>query len=272
MLDWSDGRMLYFNLHGLTGGPNWYGQAANGRPDDPLPVAISPAHITDLEPAAICVTEACYGAEIIGRSASDSMALRFLSRGTLAFVGCTVTAYGAVALPLGGADVLVQQIFQNLRRGQPIGRAVLLARDWMARQTVDRQGYLDPDDAKTLLSFVLLGDPWASPYAKPLLQSKMALPAIEPIIAQRRPVQAGSLPAATAEVAQKLVAKFAPQFARSAFTAQGQGRPDRIAKGQAGAVVFSASVALPTEDGRRFEQFARVTMAHGALSKMLLSR
>lgn len=272
MLDWSDGRMLYFNLHGLTGGPNWYGQAAKGRPDDPLPVAITPAHITDLEPAAICVTEACFGAEIVGRSPTDSMALRFLSRGALAFVGCTATAYGAVALPLGGADVLVQQTFQSLRRGQPIGRAVLLARDWMARQTVDRQGYLDPDDAKTLLSFILLGDPWASPYAKPILQSKMALPAIEPIVAQHRPVVAGTLPAATAEMAQKLVAKFAPQFARSSFTAQGQGRPDRIAKGQAGSVVFSASVALPTEDGRRFEQVARVTMAHGAVSKMLLSR
>ena len=271
-LDWSDGRMLYFNLHGLTGGPNWYGQATGGRPDDPLPVALTPAHITDLEPAAICVTEACYGAEIIGRSPSDSMALRFLSRGALAFVGCTVTAYGAVELPLGGADVLVQQIFVNLRRGQPVGRAVLLARDWMARETINRQGYLDPDDAKTLLSFVLLGDPWASPYAKPVLQSKMALPAIEPVVAQRRPVQAGTLPPTTAEMAQRLVAKIAPQFARAPFTAQGQGRPDRIAKGQAGAVVFSASVALPTEDGRRFEQFARVTVAHGVLSKMLLSR
>jgi hypothetical protein len=142
----------------------------------------------------------------------------------------------------------------------------------MARETINRQGYLDPDDAKTLLSFVLLGDPWASPYAKPVLQSKMTLPAIEPVVAQRRPVQAGTLPPTTAEMAQRLVAKIAPQFARAPFTAQGQGRPDRIAKGQAGAVVFSASVALPTEDGRRFEQFARITVAHGVLSKMLLSR
>lgn len=270
--DWSDGRILFFNLHGLTGGANWYGQAATARPDAPLPIAVTPADVVDLEPATICVTEACYGAEIVGRSPRDSMALRFLSRGALALVGCTVTAYGAVALPLGGADVLAQQLFQYLRRGQPIGRALLLARDWMAREAVREQGYLDPDDAKTLLSFVLLGDPWASPYAKPLLQAKMALPAIEPILAQRRPVLAGSVSPGATDLAQRLVAQLAPRFARVPLTAQGQGRPDRIAKGQAGSVVFSAAIVMPTEDGRRVQQVARVTIAHGVAKKVLLSR
>ena len=270
--DLSAGRILYFNLHGLSGSPHWYGQAVNARPDTPLPVAITPAQVTDLEPAAICVTEACYGAEVVGRSAGDALALRFLSRGALAFVGCTVTAYGAVSLPLGGADILTQQLFLHLRRGQPIGRALLLARDGMAREAVAQQGYLDPDDAKTLLSFVLLGDPWASPYAKPLLQTKMALPAIEPVIAQRRPVQAGTVSPSAVEQAKQLVAKIAPQFARAPWTALGQGRPERIAKGQAGAVVFSAAVPTITEDGLQCEQIARVTVSHGAASKVIFSR
>ncbi len=266
------GKLLFFNLHGLPGGPNWYGQAANASPDDPLPVALTPADIGELEPATICVTEACFGAEVMARSVGDAMALRLLDRGALALVGSTATAYGSVGLPLGGADILAQQVFLNLRRGQPIGRALLLARDWLARETVERQGYLDPDDAKTLLSFVLLGDPWATPYAKPVMQAKLGLPAIVPIIAQRRPVQMAAIPAASTELVQKLVAKVAPQFAHARITALGQGRPDRIAKGQAGALVFSAAADATTVDGRRLEQIARITLSHGTARKVLLTR
>ena len=272
MPDWATSRILFFNLHGLPGGPNWYGQSAGAVLNEPLPVAITPSEVYDLEPASICFSEACFGAEVMGRSATNSMALRFLARGVLAFVGSTATSYGSVALPLGGADILAQQVFQNLRRGQPIGRALLLARDWMARETVERQGYLDPDDAKTLLSFVLLGDPWATPYAKPATQSKLALPALEPVVALRRPMQVASVSPAAAELAQKLVAKIAPQLARAPLVALGQGRPDRIAKGQAGAIVFSASEEIPTVDGRHAQQIARITVAHGAARKVLLSR
>ena len=266
------GKLLFFNLHGLSGGPNWYGQAANASPDDPLPVALTPNDVGELEPATICFTEACFGAEVMARSVADSMPLRLLDRGALAFIGSTATAYGSVGLPLGGADILAQQVFMNLRRGQPIGRALLLARDWLARETVERQGYLDPDDAKTLLSFVLLGDPWATPYAKPVMQAKLGLPAIVPIIAQRRPVQMAAIPAASTELVQKLVAKVAPQFAHARITALGQGRPDRIAKGQAGALVFSAAADVTTVDGRRLEQIARITLSHGTARKVLLTR
>ncbi len=271
-VDWRSGRILYFNLHGLPGGPNWYGQISGAASDEPLPVALTPPDVDELVPGTICVTEACYGAEIMGRSAGDAMALRFLERGSLAFIGCTATAYGAIRLPLGGADVLVQQIFQNLRRGQPIGRAMLLARDWMARITLEQQGYLDPDDAKTLLSFVLLGDPWASPYVKPVTESKIELPAISPIIATRMPVGATTIAPGTIDIARKLIAKLAPQFSRSTFVAAGQGRPDRAPKGAAGTLVFSAATDLATRDGRRGPQIARVTIAHGVAKKVLLSR
>jgi hypothetical protein len=270
------GRLLYFNLHGLPGGANWYGQAINAGPDEALPVALTPAHIAELEPGTICMTEACYGAEVMNRSTTNAMGLRLLERGALAFVGSTATSYGAVSLPLGGADILTQQVFVNLRRGQSIGRALLLARDTMARETVAQQGYLDPDDAKTLLSFVLLGDPWASPYAQSprgqQRQAKGTLPEIEPIMAVRLPVQAGTIPPSAEALAHRLVAKLPPQFAHAHITAVGQGRPDRIAKGQAGALVFSAEARVQTEDGRRAAQIARITVAHGAARKILLTR
>lgn len=267
-----DARLLYFNLHGLSGGPNWYGQPSDGDVGAPLPVAFGATDIKSISPATICMTEACFGAEIVGRTANDAIALRMLQSGALAVVGSTATAYGAVTLPLGGADLLIQQTMQNLRRGHPLGQAVALARDWMAREMVQRQGYLDPDDAKTLLSFVLLGDPWATPYTKPVLERKTALPQIRPIVVQRQPLAANLVAPAAVQVAKQMIAKAAPSLARASLTAVGQGRPDKIAKGQASAVVFSASEALPTIDGQRLERIARVTVAGGAARKFLLSR
>jgi hypothetical protein len=268
----SDSRVLYFNVHGIQGGPNWYGQAGDGDPDTPLPVALTPEDIGAISHATICVSEACFGAEIVGRSPRDAVALRMIDQGALAFVGSTVTAYGAVSLPLGGADLLTQQLFQNLRRGYPVGRALALARDWMAREMVQRQGYLDPDDAKTLLSFVILGDPWATPYTRPALERKTAQPQITPVVAQRRPVAVDLVAPGAVQVARKMIAKVAPSLSRAAITAVGQARPDRIAKGLATAVVFSASDTLRTYDGRTIEQIARVTVAGAEARKVLLSR
>ncbi|WP_026369777.1 hypothetical protein [Kallotenue papyrolyticum] len=267
-----DCRVLYFNVHGIQGGPNWYGQPREGDPDASLPVALTPEGIGRLSPAAICVSEACFGADIVGRSARDAIALRLLEQGALAFIGSTVTAYGAVALPLGGADLLVQQVFQNLRRGYPLGRALALARDWMAREMVQRQGYLDPDDAKTLLSFVLLGDPWATPYTRPALERKTVPQQVRPVVAQRRPVPADLIAPPAAHLARALIAKVAPHLARAPLSAAGQARPDRIAKGLASALVFSARDRLRTDDGRVVEQIARVTVSGAEARKILLSR
>lgn len=267
----SDGRLLYFNLHGLPGGPNWYGQAGDAPPDTPLPVALTPDDIGAVAPAMICISEACYGAEIINRTPTDAIALRLLDSGALAFVGSTVTAYGAVGLPLGGADLLTQQTLQNLRRGHPLGRAVALARDWMAREVVQRQGYLDPDDAKTLLSFVILGDPWATPYARPVLERKAALPHQKLMVVQRQPIAPNFVAPASIASARQMIAKVAPNLARVTLTVLGQGRPDRIAKGQAGAIVFSATDVLATSDGQSLPQIARVTVTGGEARKLLLS-
>lgn len=270
--DWSNGRMLFFNLHGLSGGPNWYGQSAGASSSEPLPIAMTPGGIAELAPATICVSEACYGAEIMGRSPGDAIALRFLQQGALAFIGSTTTAYGAVKLPLGGADILAQQVFHNLRRGYPIGRALLLARDTMARLGIEEQGYLDPDDAKTLLSFVLLGDPWANPYVQSPVEPKSAAPAIEPVIAHREHLHLTAVSPAAAELARHLLAKIAPQFARVPLIAAGQSHPQHVAKGPGETYVFSADAQFITADGRHSEQIARVTVAHGIVQKVIQSR
>lgn len=270
---WSEeSRVLYFNLHGLPGGANWYGQAADAPSEATLPLALTPGDVGEIAAASIVLTEACYGAEITGRSPANQLALRLLERGALAVVGSTVTSYGSVALPLGGADLLMQQTLFNLRRGYTIGQSLLLARDWMARETVDRQGYLDPDDAKTLLSFVLLGDPWATPYARPVLERKAVLPRVQPVVVQRRALAAELVAPQAISAARQVFAKIAPDLGRASLTALGQGKPDRMAKGVVSAVVFSASDSLPTVDGRRLSRIARVTVMGSEARKLLLSR
>ncbi len=270
---WNEQRLLYFNLHGLPGGSNWYGQAADASPNEPLPVALTPRDVVGLHPNAICVSEACYGAEIVGRSTQDALSLRLLASNALAFVGSTATSYGSIGLPLGGADILVNHLLANLRRGHPVGRALLLARDGLARSAALGQGYLDPDDAKTLLSFVLLGDPWATPYARPVVEAKAALPALSAPLVRRQPLPLGILPAQSLAVARRLISKFVPYLQEAPLAADGQGRLNRIAKGGAGdTLVFSAQRSFMTADGRTGNHVARLTISDDTLRKLLITR
>lgn len=153
----------YFNLHGVRGGPYWYGhQSASGGPDDELlfPIALTPHNLAWLEvPAGVVFSEACYGAEVNGRSPQDSIALGFLGAGARAFVGSTAMAYGSLSTPLSGADLLARFFWLGLLEGHPVGEALRRAKLGLVEEMGQRQGYLDAEDQKTLLSFVLYGDP-----------------------------------------------------------------------------------------------------------------
>ncbi|MGD0707639.1 MAG: C25 family cysteine peptidase [Anaerolineaceae bacterium] len=160
----------YFNLHGLADGAEWYGQR------DPVdsssvidyPVAIKP---TDLvkngRVPQVVFSEACYGANITQKSENESMALRFSSLGTLALVGSTCIAYGSVVTPLIGADLLGSLFWKHLQSGRFVGDALMQAKIDLAREMGKRQGYLDGEDQKTLISFVLYGEPLMQMVNKP---------------------------------------------------------------------------------------------------------
>ncbi|WP_299028752.1 C25 family cysteine peptidase [uncultured Thermanaerothrix sp.] len=152
----------YYNLHGLIDGAEWYGQKD---PHDPTPgpdypVALTPGDLVKNGKAPrIVFSEACYGGHILGKSDQDSIALRFLDIGTLAFVGSTSISYGAVQSPLVGADLLGYYFWNGLRAGYSAGEALLLAKIALVREMNRRQGFLDGEDQKTLISFTLYGDP-----------------------------------------------------------------------------------------------------------------
>lgn len=172
-------QVAYFNLHGLEDTAEWYGQRdPQTTPSGPdYPVALRTTDIVNSGRAPqIVYTEACYGAHIAGKTADSAMALKFLESGSKAVVGSTVTSYGSVTTPLIAADLLGQTFWKLLNEGYPVGEALRRAKIAMAHTMHRRQGYLDGEDQKTLIAFVLYGDPLAQASVEGNLSKRMLRP------------------------------------------------------------------------------------------------
>jgi hypothetical protein len=162
------GRFAYFNLHGLPDTDEWYGQKDPAEPGDSpdFPLALRAAdiqlngfHGTQSASPEVIFTESCYGAHIQGKTIQDAISLRFLASGCRAVVGSTCISYGSISSPLIAADLLGHTFWHYLKEGQPVGEALRRAKIHLAREMYKRQGYLDGEDQKSLLSFILYGDP-----------------------------------------------------------------------------------------------------------------
>ncbi len=154
----------YFNLHGLPDGAEWYGQkdSSDSSTESDYPVALSPKNLAkNGKSPQVVFSEACYGANILQKKEDEALALKFLSIGCKAFVGSSVIAYGSVTTPLIGADLLGSYFWKYLRDGLTVGEALLQAKVAVVQEMNQRQGFLDGEDQKTLISFMLLGDPLA---------------------------------------------------------------------------------------------------------------
>jgi hypothetical protein len=184
-------RLSYFNLHGIEDGADWYGQRDSLFPADyPLfPIALRPEDLSPTESAnAVVFTEACYGANILGKNTDTSIALRFLASRALALVGSTNISYGSIAPPLLGADLVGRHFWEGMMANMTIGDALRYAKIELAKEMQEQQGYLDGEDQKTLISFVLYGDPTLPATAihngtPPLAVSKDIRP---PVICRKR--------------------------------------------------------------------------------------
>lgn len=155
----------YFNLHGLVDSAEWYGQRDMAiTPDGPdYPVALKPEDLfRSSQENGIVFSEACYGGHISGKGEEDSIALKFLATGSACVVGSTCTSYGAVTVPLIGADLLAFHFLKHLELGMASGEALYQARIDFIKEMQKRQGYLDGEDQKTLISFVMYGNPFAT--------------------------------------------------------------------------------------------------------------
>ncbi len=155
----------YYNLHGVEDSENWYGQKdVNDRgPGPDYPVALSPSNLVKNGHAPqVVFSEACYGGYVVDKDEEKSIALKFAGIGVLAVVASTCIAYGSVNTPLIGADLLSSLFWKYLGMGMTVGEAFVQAKVDLSREMNKRQGYLDGEDQKTLISFVLYGDPLVS--------------------------------------------------------------------------------------------------------------
>ena len=164
------GELGYFNLHGLVDAAEWFGQRDPALPGPDYPVALRPQDIqarrwrrSKGNLPQVVFTEACYGLHIQERNLEDSIALKFLEAGCLAIVGSTCITYGSVDRPLSAADLLANSFWRYIRSGMTAGEALRQAKIYLASEMNRRQDFLDGEDQKTLISFILYGDPLAQP-------------------------------------------------------------------------------------------------------------
>ena len=173
------GKLGYFNLHGLPDALEWYGQRDPDDLDDgsDYPIALRPQDIgkngkvNGNSTPQVVFSEACYGLHIQEKDVDEAIAMRFLKSGCKAVIGSTCMSYGSISTPLIGADLLGYAFWNFLHDGLPVGEALKKAKAHLAREMHQRQGYLDGEDQKTLISFILLGDPLVKPFNS-LVESK----------------------------------------------------------------------------------------------------
>jgi tetratricopeptide (TPR) repeat protein len=282
----------YFNLHGLKDAAEWYGQrdpteVSNG-PD--YPVALEPQDIQGFSETdqayQVIFSEACYGAHIQGKTAADSIALKFLAAGTQAFVGSTCMAYGAIAQPLTASDLLAKSFWSYLRDGLSAGDALLRAKINLAREMHQRQGYLDGEDQKTLISFLLYGDPMTQPelrgrHAKALLRPTKPETLIKTVREEAvNPASGNPIPPEVVDYVRHVVAQYLPgmEDARLRYSQERTEGQANVLGAKSQTVVHTGRnlVTLSKQVARSehiHNHYARLTLdAHGNLVKLAISR
>jgi len=155
-------KCAYFNLHGLANTSEWYGQrdfsSVSDGPD--FPVALSAKNISKfINNIDLVYTEACYGGNILDKKIDESIALQLISIKCQGIVGSTCISYGSVFTPLIGGDLLGFVFWKYIKDGYSFGASLMQAKIGLVKVMMQRQGFLDGEDQKTLLSFVLYGDP-----------------------------------------------------------------------------------------------------------------
>jgi hypothetical protein len=217
----SNPKYAYFNLHGMQDTPEWYGQKDFRVPSQgpEYPIALVPDLFSEKVPAPeFVLSEACYGGNIIGKTGHNAMCMSFLEHGTRAFIGSTTIAYGSVSKPLIAADLLAQDYWRFLLSGDSAGYALMRAKINLAKSMTQNQGYLDGEDQKTILSFVLYGDPLASKAGLKKLAKPKIRPAKSPVIKtlsdsrEETIVKPSEMPAEIKAQVQKVINSYLPNL------------------------------------------------------------
>ena len=210
------------------------------------------------------------------------MSLKFLDSGTDAFVGSTCIAYGAVTLPLVAADYLGELFWKQLLDGDTVGYALMRAKLTLAQEMTRLQGFLDGEDQKTLLSFVLFGDPLAiydglQATPKPLFRAK-AHPAVK-TISDSELIPSGDeaqMPKAVAKTVKKVVEEYLPGLHNAQMkvnTAGVKTFSDGSKSPENGRYYVTLEKSIDTQEQTIHHHYARMTFdKKGKLVKLTTSR
>lgn len=292
-------RLSYFNLHGLEDAPEWYGQRDPMTDQDAtveFPIALRPDDVVNSGRAPkVVFTEACYGANSIRKTPESALSLKFLASGSRAVIGSTKISYGSVRPPLIAADLLGQLFWQYLNKRLPVGEALRRAKVKLAADMHQRQGYLDGEDQKTLISFVLYGDPLYQPSAgSPQPGEKSVIRQVKRPITLNTACALGGekiseedLSPATMKRIQHIVAQYLPGMNEAVCTIHSQhvqcNGGDHACPSQhfeqkaarqspSGAMVITLSKHI-ADGHRRHPHFARLTLdSQGKVMKLAVSR
>ena len=284
----------YFNLHGLSDAPEWYGQRDITEPyiGPDYPVALRPSDLVkNGKSPQVVFSEACYGGHVFQKKESESMALRFLSAGTSAVAASTCVAYGSVSLPLIGADLLCNLFWQHLQEGVTAGEALWRSKIDFIQHMEKRQGFLDGEDQKTMISFVLFGDPLARPKGQQAASksfSRMRVPMDVRMVCDIREDGAQVCQKDVVSEVKQVVEVYLPGLDRAQFSFSQEYQVDSdylkhkglgldggtasYAKGQAGRTVVTVSKQVQGNK-KIHHHYARVTFdKNGKMVKLALSR
>ena len=219
------GRLSHFvNCHGASQSPDFYGQDSQG-----FPVALNSGIVAANAPGgAVVAAECCYGAQLYDSAllaAADPIAMAYLARGALAYLGSTNIAYGPPDAN-GQADLLTQYFFENIIAGASSGRALFQARV----RFLTSQDLTDPSNLKTLAQFLLLGDPSVTPCAASAQTSST-----QKLMARAEPVDS----AAQVKSRRVALASAALAIASGKAVCSGPGKASAAAKDKVRAIATS---------------------------------
>ena len=156
----TEAQLYYYNLHGGNAlhSKGYFGAIFGTNQTVPV---IEPEHKAMCKNPNFVISEACYGARFIGLDKGHSMMLSSIHNKTMAFVGSSRVAWGAVdrnnsaEVGMSYADILTKYYMKALMQGATVGQALYLAR-YSVLQSCHAG---DLKAALTVTEFNLYGDP-----------------------------------------------------------------------------------------------------------------
>jgi len=155
-----DRQFVFINLHGFDGDPVWKAYDISA---DEFVTVITPDSFASSEIAGVVIISGtCYGAQISGRTASDSCVIRAQREGAAVIVGATGLVFGSILMPwliVDDADKLMSLLVEGIVPGITAGTLFAESRKRFVAACRTLRGQLNSYEQKTALQFILLGDP-----------------------------------------------------------------------------------------------------------------